>query len=92
MCVTLKMFSLKLPGLSPQGEIDFEIELIPRSQPISKAPYHMGPTKLKEQNLVRELLHKEFIKPSVTMGAQFYCEEKEWNLEIVYRLQGVKYD
>jgi len=41
------VFPEELLGFAPQREI-FEIELIPASQPISKALYRMAPTKLKE--------------------------------------------
>ena len=32
-----------LPGLPPDREIDFQIELAPRTEPISRAPYRMAP-------------------------------------------------
>ena len=36
-----------LPGLPPIREVDFTIELIPGTAPISKAPYRMAPAELK---------------------------------------------
>ena len=44
----LSVFPEELPGLPPDREIEFEIELIPRTAPISKAPYRMVPVELKE--------------------------------------------
>jgi len=45
----------------------FEIELIPGSQPISKASYHMAPTELIELKIQsEELEHKEFIRLHVS--------------------------
>jgi len=41
------VISEELPGLTPQRKIDFGIELIPDAQPISKAPYRMAPTDLR---------------------------------------------
>ena len=41
------VFPEELPGLSPDREIEFEIELLPRIAPLSKAPYRMAPMKLK---------------------------------------------
>ena len=43
-----KVFPDDLPGLPPTQEIDFTIELVPGTEPISKAPYRMAPTELKE--------------------------------------------
>jgi len=61
------VFLEKLPGLPPQREIDFEIELVPSAQPISKAPYRMAPTELKELKAqLDELLQKGFIRPSAS--------------------------
>ena len=52
---------------SPAKEIDFGIELIPDAQPISKAPYRMAQTELKELKLqLDELLQNCFIRPSVS--------------------------
>ena len=44
----LEVFLEDLPGLPPDREIEFIIELIPSTTPISKAPYRMAPSKLKE--------------------------------------------
>src|SRR5262249_12429493 len=44
----LDVFSDDLPGLLPVREIDFAIELIPGTSPISIAPYRMAPAELAE--------------------------------------------
>jgi len=46
--VNLELHFEKVTGTAPQREIDFEIELIPDAQPISKTPYRVVPTELKE--------------------------------------------
>ena len=48
VCEFDDVFPEELPGLPPQREIDFRIELILSTQPISKTPYYMAPTELKE--------------------------------------------
>jgi len=59
----------KFLWLPPQREIDFEIELILGAQPISKAPYRITRTELKElKTTLDELLQKGFIKSSVSPG------------------------
>nr|GFC14859.1 putative reverse transcriptase domain, aspartic peptidase domain protein [Tanacetum cinerariifolium] len=42
------VFLDELPGIPPVGDVEFSIELIPGVEPISKAPYRMAPTELKE--------------------------------------------
>ena len=60
-----EVFPDDLPGLPPTREIDFTIELVPGTEPISKAPYRMEPTELKElKTQLQELLDLGFIRPS----------------------------
>nr|GEX25361.1 putative reverse transcriptase domain, aspartic peptidase domain protein [Tanacetum cinerariifolium] len=42
------VFPDELPGIPPVREVEFNIELIPGSERISKAPYRMAPIELKE--------------------------------------------
>ncbi|XP_057250619.1 uncharacterized protein LOC130591352 [Beta vulgaris subsp. vulgaris] len=42
------VFPEDIPGMPPQREIDFSIDLIPGAAPISKAPYRMAPAELQE--------------------------------------------
>ena len=42
------VFPEELPGLPPAREIDFSIELLPGTMPISQASYRMAPAELKE--------------------------------------------
>ncbi|XP_038976913.1 uncharacterized protein LOC120107632 [Phoenix dactylifera] len=61
------VFPEELPGLPPNREIDFEINLILGVGPISKAPYRMAPAELRELKVqLQELLDKKFIRPSVS--------------------------
>ncbi|XP_028091200.1 uncharacterized protein LOC114291555 [Camellia sinensis] len=49
-------------------EIEFTIEVILGTQSISKTPYLMSTTKLKELKIqLQELLDKKFIKPSTSL-------------------------
>ena len=61
------VFSEDLPGLPPNREVEFTIDLVPSIGPISKAPYRMAPTELKElKEQLQDLLDKGFIRPSVS--------------------------
>nr|GEY76621.1 hypothetical protein [Tanacetum cinerariifolium] len=62
------VFLDELPGLPPEREVEFAIELIPGAQPISKAPYRIAPVELKElKDQLQELLERGFIRPSVSL-------------------------
>nr|GFC30031.1 putative reverse transcriptase domain, aspartic peptidase domain protein [Tanacetum cinerariifolium] len=61
------VFPDELPGIPLVREVEFNIELIPRAEPISKAPYHMASIELKElKDQLQELLERGFIHPSVS--------------------------
>ncbi|KAL8155364.1 hypothetical protein AgCh_000664 [Apium graveolens] len=42
------VFPENLPGLPPDREIEFAIELAPGTAPVSKAPYRLDPVEMKE--------------------------------------------
>jgi hypothetical protein len=42
------VFPKELPGMPPNGDIEFLIELLPRTPPISKRPYRMPVNELVE--------------------------------------------
>jgi len=57
----------EVPGLPLDREIEFTIELLPGTAPISKAPYLMAPAELVElKKQLQELLDKGLIQPSVS--------------------------
>jgi hypothetical protein len=54
-----------LPGMPPDRDIEFSIELLPGTAPISKRPYRMDVKDLAElKKQIEELLSKGFIRPS----------------------------
>ncbi|KAL8132071.1 hypothetical protein AgCh_007823 [Apium graveolens] len=63
----LDVFPDELPGLPPDREIEFTIDLAPGTEPVSKAPYRMAPVEMKELAAqLQELLDKGVIRPSVS--------------------------
>ena len=61
------VFPEELPGVPPEREVDLSIEVVQGTTPISRAPYRMAPTELKElKTQLHELLDKGFIRPSVS--------------------------
>ncbi|KAK1375434.1 CCHC-type domain-containing protein [Heracleum sosnowskyi] len=61
------VFPEELPGLPPDREIEFAIDLTPGAEPVSKAPYRMAPVEMKElAKQLQELLDKGIIRPCVS--------------------------
>ena len=61
------VFPEELPGIPLEREVDLAIEIVPGTFPMSRVPYRMAPTELKElKSQLQELLDKGFIRPSVS--------------------------
>ncbi|XP_071680260.1 uncharacterized protein [Lolium perenne] len=69
----------ELPGMPPDRDVEFLIELIPGTGPIAKRPYPMAVNELKELKLqLDEHLKKGFILPSSSpWGAPVLFVEKK---------------
>ncbi|WVZ94699.1 LOW QUALITY PROTEIN: hypothetical protein U9M48_040564 [Paspalum notatum var. saurae] len=65
-CVTFRTyFRKKLPGLPPDRDVEFRIDLIPGTAPCLKKAIRMAPDELKELKIqLQEQLDKGFIRPS----------------------------
>jgi hypothetical protein len=74
----LDVFPAELPGMPPDRDIEFLIELLPRMPPISKRPYRMPINELVElKKQIAELQAKGFIRPSSSpWGAPVLFVEK----------------
>ena len=67
VCEFPDVFPEELPGLPPEREIEFCIDVVPSTNPIFMSPYRMAPAELKELNeQLHELLDKGFIRPSTS--------------------------
>ncbi|XP_070036810.1 uncharacterized protein [Nicotiana tomentosiformis] len=73
------VFPADLSGMPPDRDIDFGIDLMSDTQPISILLYRMSPEELKElKKQLQELLDKGFIRPSVSpWGAPVVFVKKE---------------
>jgi hypothetical protein len=59
------VFPDELPGMPPDRDVEFVIELQPGTAPIYKRPYRMPPKELAElKTQLQELLDKGYIRPS----------------------------
>jgi hypothetical protein len=86
VCEFPYVFPDELPGLPPDRDVEFGIELIPGTAPISRRPYRMPPDELAEmKKQLEELLKKGFIRPSKSewgCPALFVKKKKEGTLRI----------
>nr|GFA14263.1 putative reverse transcriptase domain-containing protein [Tanacetum cinerariifolium] len=59
------VFPEDLSGLPTSREAEFRIDLIPGAMHVTKLPYRLAPTEMKElSNKLKELKEKGFIRPS----------------------------
>ena len=59
------VFPKDFPGVPPESQVEFRIDLLLGADPISKALYLLAPPEIKELSTqLQELLDKGFIKPS----------------------------
>ncbi|KAA3466504.1 zf-CCHC domain-containing protein/RVP_2 domain-containing protein [Gossypium australe] len=66
VCEFPDVFPEELPGLSPDQEIEFTIEVFPDTALVSISPYCMELTELKELKVqLQYLLDHSFICPSI---------------------------
>ncbi|WMV25936.1 hypothetical protein MTR67_019321 [Solanum verrucosum] len=80
-----KVFSTYLPGMPPNRDIDFCIDLELGTRPISISPYRMALVELRELKAqIQELLDKGFIRPSASSwGAPVLFVKKMDDIQLV---------
>nr|GEY74332.1 putative reverse transcriptase domain-containing protein [Tanacetum cinerariifolium] len=60
-----EVFPEELPGLPPLRQVEFRIDLVAGAAPVTRAPYRLAPSEMKELSVQpQELLEKGFIRPS----------------------------
>jgi len=79
VCEFSDVFPDDLPGMPPDRDIEFVIELLPGTAPISKRPYRIAVNELEElKKQLKELLYKNCIRPSSSpWGAPVIFVEKK---------------
>ncbi|XP_019059514.1 PREDICTED: uncharacterized protein LOC104825588 [Tarenaya hassleriana] len=86
------VFPEELPGLPPEREVDFCIDVIPGTEPVSKTPYRMAPTEMAElKKQLNELMEKGFIQPSVSpWGAPvLFVKKKDGSMRLCIDYRGL---
>nr|GEV64674.1 putative reverse transcriptase domain-containing protein [Tanacetum cinerariifolium] len=63
ICNFPEVFPDDLPGLPPPRQVEFKIKLIPGAAPVTREPYRLAPSELKElSDQLKELSKKGFIR------------------------------
>ena len=76
----MDVFPKEIPGPPPQREIDFSIDIVPRSAPVSKIPYWMSIHELTKSKIqLQERLDMGYIRHSVSpWGAPVLFVKKKY--------------
>jgi hypothetical protein len=85
VCEYPDVFSDELPGMPPNKDIEFAIELQPGTAPMSKRPYRMPLAELAElKRQLQELLDKGFIRPSTSLWGcpTLFVKKKDESLRL----------
>jgi hypothetical protein len=81
VCECPDIFPEELPSMPPDRDIEFSIELLHGTAPISKRPYRMDVKNLVElKKQIEELLQKRFYSPKfISLGSiGSICEQERW--------------
>nr|GFB18053.1 putative reverse transcriptase domain-containing protein [Tanacetum cinerariifolium] len=61
----LEVFPEDLPGMPPTCQVEFQIDLVLGVAPVTRTPYRLAPSEMKElSDQLKELAKKGFIRPS----------------------------
>ncbi|XP_071909683.1 uncharacterized protein [Coffea arabica] len=86
------VFPEELMTLPPEREVEFKIDLVTGTAPISKTPYRMAPAELKELKVqLQDLLEKGFVKESDSpWGAPvLFVKKNDGSLRLCIDYQGL---
>ncbi|WVZ58911.1 hypothetical protein U9M48_009130 [Paspalum notatum var. saurae] len=86
VCEFSDVFPEDLPGLPPDREVEFSIELVPGTAPIYWNPYKIAPREMAEMKVqIEDLLNKGFIRPSTSPWGcpAIFVEKKDKSLRML---------
>jgi len=67
VCEFPEVFPDEIPDVPPETEVEFSIDLVTGTKPVSMMPYRMSASELAElKKQLEDLLDKKFVRPSVS--------------------------
>ncbi|CAI8594761.1 unnamed protein product [Vicia faba] len=67
VCEFPEVFPDEIPDVPPEREVEFAIDLVPGTRPVSMTPHRMSASELSElHKQLEELLENKFVRPSVS--------------------------
>nr|GEW20580.1 hypothetical protein [Tanacetum cinerariifolium] len=89
ICDYPEVFPEELPRLPQPRQVEFRIDLVARAEPISRTPYRLVASEMKELSVqLQELLEKGFIRPSSSSWGAPLCIKEE---DILITAFGTRY-
>jgi hypothetical protein len=85
VCEYPDVFPEELPGMPPDRDIEFIIELIPGTTPIAQRPYRMNPQELEELNKQpANMFSKGLIHPSASHWGSpaFFVDKRDGTIRL----------
>ncbi|GKF47783.1 hypothetical protein Tco_0137585, partial [Tanacetum coccineum] len=82
-----EVFPDDLPRLPPPRQVEFRIDLVPGAAPVTRAPYRLAPSEMKELSAqLQELLEKGFICPTSSLWGSpvLFVKKKDGSFRINY--------
>lgn len=68
------MFPYGITDLPPEREVEFAIDLVHGTRPVSMSPYNMFVSKLEElKKELEDMLEKKFVRPNVLLWGAPMC-------------------
>ena len=90
----MDVFPDEIPGFPPPRQINFPIDLIPGATLVSKVPYRLAPTEMKElKKQLDDLIEKGYIRPSSSpWGAPvLFVKKKDGSMRLCIDYRGINH-
>ncbi|GKD21953.1 putative reverse transcriptase domain-containing protein, partial [Tanacetum coccineum] len=87
-----EVFREDLTGIPRVRQVEFQIDLVPGTAPVVRAPYQLAPFKMKELSTTAGTFRQRLYKTQfLTLGSSgLVCQEEGWIIPDVHRLSRIE--